>query len=711
MPAKATEKVPKTEIRASVVPASLNENERTFEVVFGTDKPLRRRSWRGVYFEQLSFEPEHMRLERLQSGRVNFLDNHNHYGGVGRSVLGVAISYRIADGKGYATIKFSKRTELEGIWQDIKSGIICNISVGYNVYTYEKTEHEDKPDFYKAIDWEPMELSAVSIPADSDGHIRSAANTGDGQIVNIISPKKVISMSKFATEIRSEVKAVGLPDAFAEQLIKDGKNIDEARAAIIQEMAKNADPIEVRNVTPATPTPTPATPTPTPTTEARSADVGAAVNVAITNERNRVSDIRKAVATAGLEAAFATSLIDGGSSVDDARKAILEEWEKNGGPSTRSTHSANVTGEDETDKTRKAVSDAILHRSGNLIDTDGKPMDLPDNARQYRYLTMFELGKQLLVDAGIDVRGMSRTEIATMAVTGQRSSGTGHSTSDFPIILGNTINRSLRAAYQTAERTFMPFCRQVNHSDFREKTRVQISGLMGGLNEIKEGGEYKADSLTEAKEAWKVTKYGKKIIFTWESLINDDLNAFDRLPQAFAQEAAYKQTQIVYAILLNNAAMSDGTALFHANHGNLLTASAIDATNLGKARAAMRKQTGLNKKQKLNLMANYLICGPDKETEAQQVLNGVILADQVANTNLFKGAYKLIVDAEITGNKWFMASAPGRVDTVEYGFLDGNELYTETKQGFDVDGVENKVRMVFGAKAIDWRGLQYNAGA
>ena len=58
-----------------------------------------------------------------------------------------------------------------------------------------------------------------------------------------------------------------------------------------------------------------------------------------------------------------------------------------------------------------------------------------------------------------------------------------------------------------------------------------------------------------------------------------------------------------------------------------------------------------------------------------------------------------------------MAAAPNMVDTIEYGFLDGNELYTEQREGFDVDGMQFKVRMTFGAKAIDWRGLYKNAGA
>ena len=55
---------------------------------------------------------------------------------------------------------------------------------------------------------------------------------------------------------------------------------------------------------------------------------------------------------------------------------------------------------------------------------------------------------------------------------------------------------------------------------------------------------------------------------------------------------------------------------------------------------------------------------------------------------------------------------PAQIDTLEYCYLEGQQgVYIETKQGFEVDGVEIKARMDFGAAAIDYRGLQKNAGA
>jgi len=70
------------------------------------------------------------------------------------------------------------------------------------------------------------------------------------------------------------------------------------------------------------------------------------------------------------------------------------------------------------------------------------------------------------------------------------------------------------------------------------------------------------------------------------------------------------------------------------------------------------------------------------------------------------------VEPRITGNEWFTAANPSVIDTIEYAFLSGEEeLFTEQEQGFNSDVIKIKARMVFGAKAIDHRGLYKNPGA
>ena len=90
----------------------------------------------------------------------------------------------------------------------------------------------------------------------------------------------------------------------------------------------------------------------------------------------------------------------------------------------------------------------------------------------------------------------------------------------------------------------------------------------------------------------------------------------------------------------------------------------------------------------------------------------MIVATKTSDTNIFRGSLDLIVEGRITGNQWYLACAPSRIDTIEYGTLAGEpEIYTEQREGFNVDGLEIKVRSTFGAKAIDWKGMYSNTGA
>jgi hypothetical protein len=423
--------------------------------------------------------------------------------------------------------------------------------------------------------------------------------------------------------------------------------------------------------------------------------------LAIESERKRALAIHQTVAKLKLGDDFARALIEEGVSVETAQTRAIEKWTEQD-PAKGVTATVSV-GTDGTDKRRAAIGDALSLRAGQRID---KPAD---GAMDFRGMNLLRMAEEQLISEGVSTRGMSPRQIAETALNiGARAY---HTSSDFPIILGNTINRTLRAAYELQPRTFMPFCRRGSASDFREMTRAQISGLVGNFDEVLEGAEYKYGSMNEAKESYKVAKYGQIIALTWEALINDDLSAFSRVPQAIAAKAAQKQSDIVWGILLNNPLMGDGVALFDAAHSNLGSATAINETGLNAARKAIRNQTGLEGDY-INLTPRYMLVGPDKETEAQKILQATIVATKTADTNVFRGFTDLIVEPRVTGNKWFMTADPMQIDTIEYSFLDGEgELFTEQRTGFDVDGLEVKARMVFGAKAIDYRGLYYNPGA
>src|SRR5690606_16294777 len=153
-------------------------------------------------------------------------------------------------------------------------------------------------------------------------------------------------------------------------------------------------------------------------------------------------------------------------------------------------------------------------------------------------------------------------------------------TSDFPYILEAVITKTLRAGYTNPPRTFVPWARQATLPDFKEVSRVQLSGAPD-LKRVVEGAEYEFGALGDGAEKYRVQKYGRIVHITWETIVNDDLDALTRIPQLFGASAADLESDIVYGILNGNPAMADGKALFHADHGNLAGSGAalIDAVN------------------------------------------------------------------------------------------------------------------------------------
>jgi hypothetical protein len=167
------------EIRAN----SFDDKAHTVDVIFSTGAKVRRYSWRddGAIDEELSMDPKHVRLGRLNAGAA-FLNSHDSYDL--RSVLGSIVprSAKIVDGIGVATVLLSKREEVAGIVQDIRDGVIRNTSVGYKVHEVQKNETDKGTvPLWRVIDWEPFEVSAVAIPADAGSRFRSEGRVVDDE--------------------------------------------------------------------------------------------------------------------------------------------------------------------------------------------------------------------------------------------------------------------------------------------------------------------------------------------------------------------------------------------------------------------------------------------------------------------------------------------------------------------------------------------------
>lgn len=206
--------------------------------------------------------------------------------------------------------------------------------------------------------------------------------------------------------------------------------------------------------------------------------------------------------------------------------------------------------------------------------------------------------------------------------------------------------------------------------------------------------------------------YGKVVAISRQTIINDDLDAFTRIPAMFGRAAADLESDTVWGIITANAAMADEIALFHASHGNLAgSGGAIAVATLGAGRAAMRKQTGLNGAH-LNITPAYIIVPAALESLAEQYTSNQYVSAKSSDINPYAGKLTPIVEPRldaVSGTNWYLAADPAQIDTIEYAYLEGQEgVYLETRMGYDVDGIEIKARLDFAAKAIDHRGLYKN---
>jgi len=660
--------------RAPILPATVNSEARSVDVVFTTGAAVRRRRWTGwdtsVPFDEiLEVSERAVDLTRLNAG-APALDSHSVWSS--HSQVGVVERAWIEGKEGKATIRFPR----EGLDQAadrmfglISDGIIRNVSVGYSIERVKVVEPAAKGEVEQRIveRWTPLEVSFVTVPADPRAQVRAADQaTYPVEIVDTRMQKEA-SMPESTTTVAGDVPAL---TETRHQPVAAPAN-PEPTAARMSDAPATPDSEEIA-------------------TRAREA------------ERDRVSTIYDLTGRLNLERSFAEDLVKRGVSVDESRRLILDQVAAKSDETRTFPHvSIPLGGRDERITRRDAVANALLHRYSPTL------FPLEDAARQYRGMTLLELARESLGNAGVNTRGLSRDEVATRAL---------HSTSDFPEILSAVTNKTLRQAYDAYPRTFELFCRQVLATDFKSMHRVQL-GEAPQLLEVGESGEFKRGTLGESKESYKVKTYGRVVAITRQVLINDDLDAFTRIPAMYGNSIAQLESDVVWGIITTNPAMADGNALFHTTHKNLAaTGAALDVASVGAARAAMALQTGVDKKTVLNIRPAFLIVPAALELKAEQlVAQNLVPADSAKVVPQSIRTLSPISEPRLdaaSATSWYLAASPNQIDTIEYAYLEGQQgAYIETRNGFDVDGVEIKCRLDFGAKAIDWRGLYKNPGA
>jgi phage major head subunit gpT-like protein/phage head maturation protease len=412
------------------------------------------------------------------------------------------------------------------------------------------------------------------------------------------------------------------------------------------------------------------------------------------------NEIRVIAQIAGLQA---DDMIARNLTLDQARAEAFDALKRRSGPPIRTAQPVVLAaGYDDPAFLRTAMADAIYTRI-NPVHQPG------DAARPFIGRSMVRLAEEVLRFRGIEIIGLSDGGIVDRAL---------HSTSDFPLLLADVANKVLQEQMAAAPAAIKQICRQATIPDFRNRYSLQL-GQAPTLMKVNENGEFKSGSIAEGRESYKLDTYGRIFAINRQSIVNDNLAAFSDIGRLFASAAAQFEAQfLVDLIAANNGigpVMSDNKKLFDAAHSNLAASGgAISDTTLAAARLALRSQKGLDGKTPLDIACKFLVVPATLESSAEKYLASIYPA-QAANVNPFAGKLTLIVDPRLdakSATRWYVAADPVLFPSVEYAYLAGNEgVQVESRAGFEVDGLQIRARLDFGAGALDYRGVYANPGA
>lgn len=255
--------------RSFLIDAKPDLENRTVELAFSSDVELVR--WAGMA-EVLSHAAGACDLTRLNNG-APLLFNHDI-----DEVIGVVENARIdADGRGRATVRFSRSEDGECAFADVQDGILRSVSVGYKVNEVALTSEHDGIEVYTVTKWEPYEISIVTVPADiTVGLGRSMDEDEDEETPAELLEPVATEDKSLPVEIceptnqpkittMSEVKSDGLAaeksraevilnagekyneTQMASEFVRSGKSADEFKTALLEKVQARQSSVQTSN--------------------------------------------------------------------------------------------------------------------------------------------------------------------------------------------------------------------------------------------------------------------------------------------------------------------------------------------------------------------------------------------------------------------------------------------------------------------------------
>lgn len=417
-------------------------------------------------------------------------------------------------------------------------------------------------------------------------------------------------------------------------------------------------------------------------------------------ERARVMEI-KAIC-AGEHNDIESQAIEAGWTAEETTKKVLEAVR-----ASRPSAPAIIVKEDTNNA--KTLEAGLAMRAGvaeaDLIKAYGEKTVEAANG---------DISLREVIEASIKLEG------GTVTRFGNDTIRAAFSTVSLPGILSNVANKALLKAYQAQPIIATKLCSEADLADFKAADRYRLTDV-GDLQPVAAGGEITHGSYSEEKATNQLATYAKMFSLDRQMIINDDLGAFLRIPQAMGNRAARLVDQLFFKRL------KDATTLFSAANGNLLTgsASALSVEALKAAMAKFLNQVDTDD-QPVYIEPKFMLVPPELKYTALELANNGTLLVAGANGKLVPTmnaiaaeGLQVIASPYLSNAKygndtaaWYLFGDPAVCDTFEIGYLRGKRTPTVEVADTDFSTLGKQFRVYFdiGVREIDHRGMVKAAG-
>lgn len=325
------------------------------------------------------------------------------------------------------------------------------------------------------------------------------------------------------------------------------------------------------------------------------------------------------------------------------------------------------------------------------------------------------------------------------------------STSDFSYLFGDVIDRQLLAQYATTEPSWKSWCLSATVPDFRTVKRFTLDGLRSPLSVVPQEKNYPASKLDDGAYSYAVQKYGRTIPLAWETIVNDDLNAFQRIPQLLSEAAINTEEYFATSLICNSSGFL--TSVFSTTYKNTVTTAygaqsnhpAFSVAGLQDALTVLMSQTDpdgtpiairgvtVMVPPTLALLAQSVITNimtvriGAASTSAQGTQLAYSVPEWLKNLKVVTGYFLPVINTTAGNTTWYVFADPniGR-PALELGHLRGHEapelfrkMPNAMRMGgamdpmdgsWDDDSVGYKLRIVLGGTVIDRKGVVVSRG-